>query len=737
MTTNSGRDDPSLSPSVAEFVDQVCNTFEEAWKGAGDAGTRPRVENYVGGAPESARPALLRELLLLDIYYRRQDGEEPTPEEYRGRFPRDEELIRALFCKSLRAGAPQAGNTGPNRGPPTMTFQLTPGAEPVAGYRLVERLGGGGCGEVWRADSPGGGQVALKFVALNSAAADVEQRALECFTAVRHPNIVTVFGSWRLPGYLLVGMDLADGTLLDRLFAAQALGYRGIPFAELLEYVEQAARGLDHLNGARHVLPSAGGRPVSFQHRDVKPQNLLLVGGSVKVGDWGLMRVLEGVVTSHSGFMTPAYAAPEFFLGRTSSTSDQYSLAVTYYHLRTGQRLFGEDPRDGHLNRAPDLSQLPDPRERLVVERALAKNPQERWPSSHEFAAALREAACPPVTTVTGAGGGGASDRLAGGLCVPPFNFGSVVPPQHFINREQELVRAREWIEAGQSFLLIGAHRVGKTSFCKKLIHTLMGSPNNQVLAAYVNLQACIELTSETFLEHTLLGMVGEIARQVFRCKYTDLRRADPAASNPLLRGDALFEAFVHVAGLIHDRTHSRGGVAPRPLDFPEFVQFTQDLLHIIRLRGWSNFALLYDEANRLPRDLSVDLLVSNEEALNSAGVLCVYVASPEMVEVFGPLYETFGRELRLGPFPSIHDLRRLLACYCFNDQQRIEDIPVTVEALELLWGLTRGQPYPIQMLAGRGFDMAAAEQAEAVGADHVRRAHNALRGERPQLFVG
>jgi len=72
-----------------------------------------------------------------------------------------------------------------------VSFLITPGAEPVAGYRLVERLGGGGCGEVWRADSPGGGQVALKFVPLNSDVANVEQRALECFTAVRHPNIVT------------------------------------------------------------------------------------------------------------------------------------------------------------------------------------------------------------------------------------------------------------------------------------------------------------------------------------------------------------------------------------------------------------------------------------------------------------------------------------------------------------------------------------------------------------------
>jgi hypothetical protein len=265
----------------------------------------------------------------------------------------------------------------------------------------------------------------------------------------------------------------------------------------------------------------------------------------------------------------------------------------------------------------------------------------------------------------------------------------------------------------------------------------MMASPNNQVLPAYINLQACVELTSETFLEHTLLALVGEIARQVFRCKYTDLQRSDPASGNPLLSGDSLFEEFVEVARLIHGRTHSRGGAVPAPLGFPEFLEFARDLLPVVRLRGWGNVALFYDDANRLPRDLSVGLLVSNEEALNSAGVISVYVASPEMVEAFGPLRERFGRELPLGPFPSIRDLRRLLALYCFNDLQRVEDVPVAVPALEMLWNLTGGQPYAIQLLAGGSFDVACAEQAAEVGAGHVARAYEALRGERPQLFAG
>ena len=104
-------------------------------------------------------------------------------------------------------------------------------------------------------------------------------------------------------------------------------------------------------------------------------------------------------------------------------------------------------------------------------------------------------------------------------------------------NHAAELARARSWVEDGHSFLLVGKRRVGKTSFCKKLIHVVVGSANNQVLPVYCNLQSYGDLNTETFLEHTLLALLGEVSRQVFRCKYTDLLQPDPEAGNVLLRG--------------------------------------------------------------------------------------------------------------------------------------------------------------------------------------------------------
>src|SRR5262249_15479001 len=165
--------------------------------------------------------------------------------------------------------------------------------------------------------------------------------------------------------------ELADTSLLGRLKETQGQGRSGLPRDELLEYLREAAKGLDHLH-KHHV-----------QHRDIKPHNLLLVGDSVKVADFGLAKLLEHSVTSNTGAMTMAYAAPECFNGQTSRHSDQYSLAVTYCQLRGGELPFTGTPQQltiGHIMHAPDLSMLPE-EERPAVAKALAKKPEERRPA--------------------------------------------------------------------------------------------------------------------------------------------------------------------------------------------------------------------------------------------------------------------------------------------------------------------------------------------------------------------
>jgi serine/threonine protein kinase len=265
------------------------------------------------------------------------------------------------------------------------------GAEPVPGYQLVKRLGQGGFGEVWQATGPGGFPVAMKFIRLGASSSAVELRALELMKTVRHPNLLGQFGSWQQDETLMVAMELAEGSLLDRHTAAVAEGLPGIPADELLEYMADAARGIDHLNEPR----PEDGQPHGIQHRDIKPANLLLVGGGVKVADFGLAKVLRQSQASNTGCMTLAYAAPECVNGATSPRSDQYSLAVTYCQLRGNRVPFrgaAEEVMLGHLLNPPDLSMLP-PAEQPAVARALAKNPEERWPSCRAFVRALTVAA--------------------------------------------------------------------------------------------------------------------------------------------------------------------------------------------------------------------------------------------------------------------------------------------------------------------------------------------------------
>jgi serine/threonine protein kinase len=302
--------------------------------------------------------------------------------------------IEALWSMDhrLHTNRSASGSTpSAEMGPAAADFdRLKPGAEPIRGYRLLERLGRGGFGEVWKARAPGGFHVALKFVPATGKVGETETRALKIMRLVRHPNLVHVFGAWQYKGLLVAAMELADRTLWDRFQEARSQGLSGIPSHELLEYFLEAAKGIDYLNAPEHGLSGKG--KAGIQHRDIKPQNILMFGGGVKIGDFGLARLVTGSVSGHTGSLTVAYAAPEFFNGQTARTSDQYSLAVTWCVLRAGQLPFPGVPAGivaGHLNWSPDLSRLLE-RERAVVARALAKNPAERWPTCRYFVESLR-----------------------------------------------------------------------------------------------------------------------------------------------------------------------------------------------------------------------------------------------------------------------------------------------------------------------------------------------------------
>jgi formylglycine-generating enzyme required for sulfatase activity len=274
-----------------------------------------------------------------------------------------------------------------------MSLHLDVGAEPIPGYRLIRLLGRGGFGEVWEAIAPGDFHVALKFLRLETSEAGAEQKSLEVIRNIRHVHLLDVQFATRVSDCLVIAMPLCDQTLLDRLRACQAEGRPGVPRNELLRYMNQLADAVDYLNEPRHR--AGDGRLVGVQHRDIKPQNIFLVGDSVRLADFGLAKILAATAASTQGAMSPHYAAPEVIQGTFSRWSDQYSLAATYFELRTGRPPFtGEHALQiifAQVHTPPDLSGFPES-ERPVLARALAKRPEDRWPSCRAFVQQLEEA---------------------------------------------------------------------------------------------------------------------------------------------------------------------------------------------------------------------------------------------------------------------------------------------------------------------------------------------------------
>jgi serine/threonine-protein kinase len=266
---------------------------------------------------------------------------------------------------------------------------LASGLEPFPGYRLRHRLGSGGFGEVWEAETPQGRAVALKFVPCDHPhAAKLELRSLQAVRLLRHPNLVRIDQVWCHLGYIVVAMELADGSLCDLFEVYHSELGAPIVAEHICLLLSQAAAALDFLNTRQHLI---NGQRVAIRHCDVKPSNLLLFGDVVKLTDFGLSSMTTAQFQFHRRAGTIDYTAPEVFQGQLSERTDQYSLAITYCRLRGGRLPFPEAPssfQSDYVRPAPDLSMLSEP-ERPVIARALHAVPQNRWSSCGELMARL------------------------------------------------------------------------------------------------------------------------------------------------------------------------------------------------------------------------------------------------------------------------------------------------------------------------------------------------------------
>jgi serine/threonine protein kinase len=267
--------------------------------------------------------------------------------------------------------------------------------EVFAGYTIVRRLGSGGMGQVYLAQHPRlPRRDALKILPLELTANDEFRqrfnREADLAASLYHEHIVGIHDRGEYDGQLWISMDYVEGTDAAKLLRTQYPS--GMPKADVLQIVSAVADALDYAH-SRGLL-----------HRDVKPANILLTDTGprrrILLADFGIARELgeiSGLTATNMLVGTTAYCAPEQLQGADlDGRADQYALGCTAFDLLTGSAPFR------HSNPAVVITQhlsappphLSDQRPELAdldgaIAKALAKKPDDRYPTCADFAAAL------------------------------------------------------------------------------------------------------------------------------------------------------------------------------------------------------------------------------------------------------------------------------------------------------------------------------------------------------------
>jgi serine/threonine protein kinase len=283
----------------------------------------------------------------------------------------------------------------------------------IPGYEVINKLGGGVFGMVFKARKESiGKDYAIKFLKVDDEVVrDAVLRELETvryFAQIDHPNLVSIEDKGEVDGIPFIIMSYAgDDTLRTRLDS----GRLGRDAA--LKCFLQAARGVQALHER------------SLVHFDLKPANIFLKGDIARVGDYGLSKLVTESRNSLSfGRGTPYYMAPEMLHRRGDHQSDIYSLGVILYECLTGDVPFKGDSEWEVLKKhelaepvfPPSIGNL----ERRVIERCLAKRPEQRYSSVREMLHAFDAPASLGESLVL------PRDRVIGSTGEAPANTGQV-----------------------------------------------------------------------------------------------------------------------------------------------------------------------------------------------------------------------------------------------------------------------------------------------------------------------
>jgi len=362
-----------------DHIDRVCDAFEAEWLG----GHEPDLRRYLDRFEEpEARGALLEELLLLDVDYRRQRGQERTRDDYLRQLPQFAEQIETL---AFRLGLPTEA-TPSHSGGKMRTAAFSPGMR-IDRFELLEELGAGAKGVVWRArDTRLGRDVAVKLPRSGELSEEELLRFLgeaRAAAKLRHPAIVSIHEVGQEGDVPFIVSDfIAGADLRQRLVGGRS------PARQAAELCQVLAAALHHAHENGIV------------HRDFKPGNVLIdEEGRPHIADFGLAKVVDdapGMTRDGTVLGTPAYMSPEQARGesgRVDRKSDVYALGAVLYEMLTGAPPFSGDP----LSVIHAVAQQEPPRPRRLDRRiprdleticlkALDKEPHRRYPTAEAMA---------------------------------------------------------------------------------------------------------------------------------------------------------------------------------------------------------------------------------------------------------------------------------------------------------------------------------------------------------------
>jgi WD40 repeat protein len=403
----SDRSEP-LPLALAYRVEEACERFESEWR----SGRRPDLPAYLAGIDDRGRATLARELIAIDVHWRRRAGERPEPDDYRDGLPVDARAIRTAFDgpgagaldrpfnSTDRHNGDDLAGAGETRvmppsvpecpGASTEPSDGARGATPVfvPGYEILGTLGRGGMGVVYQARHHGLSRiVALKMILSGAHAGAAERERFrweaEAVARLQHPNIVQIYEVGEHDGLAYFALEFCGGgTLAGRLARA--------PMSP-----QDAARTAEVLARAVHAAHQA-----DLVHRDLKPSNVLISDDStLKITDFGLAKDLAvaGPTLSGSVLGSPSYMAPEQADGRlrrVGPATDVYSLGAILYECLTSLPPFRGATALETLELVRQADPLPPRRLRPHVPRdleviclkCLQKDPARRYAGALELA---------------------------------------------------------------------------------------------------------------------------------------------------------------------------------------------------------------------------------------------------------------------------------------------------------------------------------------------------------------